>query len=66
MEGLPLCDNSILLRQYSEYYFWLMLLGRDELVENTKCQMPCSFLEYKAGTNYFFFVKCLCFFVLDN
>ena len=50
VEGLPLCDNSTLLRKYSNTYFWMTVMGRDEIVENTKCLMPCSFVEYKVVT----------------
>ena len=48
MEGLPLCDNSTLLNKYSDTYFGITIMGRDEIVENTKCPTPCSFMEYKV------------------
>ena len=62
VKDLPICDNSMILQQYSHYYIWLMTMGRDELIQNTKCLMPCSFMEYKvAMAMYYFFLNVTLF-----
>ena len=48
MESLPLCDNSTLFDLYSNEYYVAMGMGRNELIERTKCLLPCSFIEYKV------------------
>ena len=48
VDKLPLCDNSALLQNYSDEYFAVMGLGRNELIESTGCLMPCTFMEYQV------------------
>lgn len=50
VEGVPLCDNMSLLMNYGAANLERMyLMDTIELVEDTKCVLPCSFMEYKVG-----------------
>ena len=57
IKDLPICDNSMILQKYSHYYFWLTTMGKDELVENTNCITPCSFMEYKVAMAIYSLLK---------
>ena len=47
---IPLCDNWTLLTQYShEKTRVLSDMTRDELLDTSKCLLPCSFIEYKVN-----------------
>ena len=48
IEDLPLCDNKTMLVKYSAEYWKLGSLERDDLINLTKCLMPCSYMEYKV------------------
>ena len=48
VDGLPSCDNSTLLENYSNEYVAAMGLGRNGLIDWTGCLMPCTFMEYKV------------------
>ena len=49
VEGLPLCDNSNLLTQFGNEYGRIITMVKNELIEETKCLAPCTFMEYKVG-----------------
>ena len=49
IEGLPDCDNSSMLTRYSEDYWKICDLYRQEIINLTGCHLPCSFLEYKVS-----------------
>ena len=48
VEGLPLCDNSNLLTRYGNEYDRVTQMVKNELIEETKCMAPCTFMEYKV------------------
>ena len=54
VDGLPSCDNSTLLENYSNEYVAAMGLGRNGLIDWTGCLMPCTFMEYKVKFYIFF------------
>ena len=47
--GLPLCDNFTLLAKYGSEFERVGRMVREDVVENTKCLMPCSFMEYEVS-----------------
>ena len=49
LPGLPLCDNLALLGNYSEEYVNIAYIGRNDLLERTKCLLPCTYIEYRVG-----------------
>ena len=48
VEGLPICDNSNLLTQFGQEYNRITQMVKNELIEETKCLVPCTFMEYKV------------------
>ena len=46
--GLPLCDNLQLLAKYAQEYERISSMVRSEILDDTKCLMPCTFMEYKV------------------
>ena len=58
VEGLPICDNSNLLTQFGQQYNRITQMVKNELIEETKCLVPCTFMEYKVG-NYMYRVSGL-------
>ena len=48
LPGLPLCDNLALLGNYSEEYVNIAYIGRNDLLERTKCLLPCTYIEYRV------------------
>ena len=48
-EDLPECDNSSMLTRYSEEYWKICNLYRQQIINLTGCHLPCSFLEYKVS-----------------
>ena len=51
VEGLPLCDNSNLLTRFGNEYTRVTQMVKNELIEETKCLAPCTFMEYKVGNS---------------
>ena len=49
--GMPECDNSSKLTRYSEEYWKVGNLYREDLFRDTGCYLPCSYLEYKVSKN---------------
>ena len=49
VSGLPLCDNYTLLSQYASEFERVGRMVREDVVEKTKCLMPCSFMEYEVS-----------------
>ena len=47
--GLPLCDNYTLLSKYGDEFERVGRMVKENVVENTKCLMPCSFMQYEVG-----------------
>ena len=45
---LPLCDNWSLLTRYHNERYRLWLMDNENLINDTKCLMPCIFMEYKV------------------
>ena len=54
--GLPLCNNLTLLMKYRKYYDKVWEMNRHDFLEETKCLLPCSFMEYKVTTHLFFYI----------
>ena len=48
VEELPLCENATLVTRFYEEFRQLSYLDRKKVFEETKCLMPCQFLEYKV------------------
>ena len=54
VEGLPICDNWALLNKYTiENSKVGSDMVKDELIAETKCMFPCTFMEYKVGSEVF-------------
>lgn len=49
MKGIQICKNGSMLNHYSNERTTISLMSREELIETTKCLMPCSFMEYKVS-----------------
>ena len=47
--GLPLCDNFNLLARYASAFERVGRMVREDVVEKTKCLMPCSFMKYEVS-----------------
>ena len=52
MKGIQICKNGSMLNHYSNERTTISLMSREELIETTKCLMPCSFMEYKVSVYY--------------
>ena len=52
VETLPICNNVPVLTNYSDIEGTFAWKNTNELIEATKCLMPCSFTEYKVGIKY--------------
>ena len=48
VEGLSSCDNESSLKKNSDEYWAAIEKGKFELFKETKCPMPCTFMEYKV------------------
>ena len=49
MDGLPTCNNTSMVNDYQNVFANVSLkMDTDEILEATKCLLPCSFLEYKV------------------
>ena len=50
MEALPLCDNFTLLNEHFFGAYWKRYIAdRKTIIDETKCLMPCSYMEYKVS-----------------
>ena len=49
VDGLPLCNNLSLLTQFANEFERVGALVKDKIIEDTKCLLPCSFMEYKVS-----------------
>ena len=49
VSGLPLCDNYTLLSTFASEFERVGRMVREDVLENTKCLMPCSFMEYEVS-----------------
>ena len=49
VSGLPLCDNINQLLKYGNEFERVGRMVREDVVEYTKCLMPCSFMEYEVS-----------------
>ena len=51
IEGLPVCDNATMVRNYNEIWANVSLnMDRDDIYQTTKCLMPCTFLDFKVSS----------------
>ena len=49
MKGLPLCENKTSFGHYDYEKFRVFFMNTQQLIEDTKCLMPCTFMEYKVN-----------------
>ena len=49
VEDLPQCDNNETMNKYSRERYDAWEMSRTEIFQETKCLMPCAFMEYKVG-----------------
>ena len=49
VEGMPECDNSAEFIRYDNYTNKFFFMSNSELVQKTKCLLPCDFTEYKVS-----------------
>ena len=56
VEELPECDNLALLNKYANEYERIASMVRNEILEDTRCLIPCTFMEYKV-CKYFLAAK---------
>ena len=49
VKGVPLCQNWSQLTTYSEEFDKVSLMDRNDLLEFTKCIIPCTFMEYRVS-----------------
>ena len=49
MEGHPLCDNLTKIHEYSDKVLEFYDMGKNDLLEETSCLLPCIFMEYKVS-----------------
>ena len=49
VESLPMCDNNETLSKYSSVRLETWEMTKFELMQKTKCPMPCTFMEYKVN-----------------
>ena len=54
-----------MLNHYSNETTTISLMSRKELIETTKCLMPCLFMEYKVSV-YYIFLKTILFLMYVN
>ena len=47
--GLPLCDNYVLLAEYASEFEKVGRMAKDDVVEDSKCLMPCVFMKYEVS-----------------
>ena len=52
VEDLPVCDNNQTLHKYSSVRLETWEMTRFELIQKTKCPMPCSYMEYKVNITW--------------
>ena len=48
VSGLPECDNLILMTKYAHEYDRIASKVKSEIIKETMCLMPCTFMEYKV------------------
>ena len=49
LDILPECDTLELLNKYANEYERIASMVRNEIFEDTRCLIPCTFMEYKVG-----------------
>ena len=49
VDEMPVCDNVSMILQYDEEFWKYIDLSRRELFGESKCRLPCSFMEYKVS-----------------
>ena len=48
VDELPVCDSLALLNLYAYEYERIASMVRSEILEDTNCLIPCTFMEYKV------------------
>ena len=49
VDEIPVCDNVSMILRYDEEFWKYIDLSRRELFGESKCRLPCSFMEYKVS-----------------
>ena len=49
VQGAPFCENASMFKAYSTENYKTAWMYRRQLMEATKCLMPCSFMEYQVS-----------------
>ena len=49
VDEMPVCDNVSMILRYDEEFWKYIDLSRRELFGESKCRLPCSFMEYKVS-----------------
>ena len=49
IKGIQFCNNGTMLKRYTQERNRASMMYRNELIEASKCLMPCSFMEYKVS-----------------
>ena len=52
MKGLPLCENKTSFGQYDYEKFRVFFMNTQQLMEDTQCPRPCTFMEYRVSDSY--------------
>ena len=47
--GIQICKNGTMMQHYSDEKTRSAMMSRVELIGETKCLMPCTFMEYKVS-----------------
>ena len=48
ISAMPFCSNASMLQKYSNVSTLFGNLYKNQLLDTTKCLLPCSFTEYKV------------------
>ena len=48
VDELPECDSLALLNKFAYEYERIASMVRSEILEDTNCLIPCTFMEYKV------------------
>ena len=51
MKGIDICNNGTMMKLYTAERGRLAMMYRNELIEETKCLMPCTYMEYEVSNS---------------
>ena len=47
--GINICENGTMLKLYTSERNRMSYMSRKELIRESKCLMPCTYMEYKVN-----------------